>query len=242
MQLENNQPIYSDELSAFVTCRLDTSQYLTGQEVISYIQKPVTEFYIVMDIPRQKFLAVSPSFSYITGYDQDMLIRCGPEFWYSLYHPQEVNIRKLVHAKMLRFYQAIAPDEKLAFQYSTDLKLRCFDGQYIRLICFLVCLKMDKNLQPEYLLCSFADITHVDDNNSVTLSMHKWNGGTDRFECVHHFSYQIDETDLTKREKQVDNLIKEGLTTKEIAQRLNLSDSTVNSHRKEINRKKKNLF
>jgi hypothetical protein len=238
MQTENNKPVPSDELSVFLACPLDNSRYANGQEVISFIQKPMTEFYIVMDLPRQKFLAVSPSFKCITGYGQDLLLQGGPEFWYSLYHPQEVDIRKLVHARIDRFYHTILPEEIFAFQYSTDLKLRCYDGKYIRLICFLICLKTDENLLPEYILCSFADITHVDDNDSVTLSMHKWNGGTDRFECVHHFSYQI-ETNLTKREKQVDDLMKQGLITKEIAKKLNVSKSTINSHRKEINRKRK---
>jgi DNA-binding CsgD family transcriptional regulator len=241
MQPESTEPTIPDELSAFLSCKLDIPQFLNGKEVISFIQKPVTQFYIVMDIPRQKFLAVSPSFRCITGYPPEILINGGPEFWHSLYHPQEVYIRKLVNAKITRFYQAIIPEEKLAFQYSTDLKLRCCNGQYVRLICFLICLKTDKYMQPEYLLCSFEDITHIDDNDSVTLSFHKWNGGTDRYESVHYFSYTIEGIELTRREIQVDNLVKEGLTNKQIAIKLNVSESTIKSHRKEINRKKKGI-
>jgi DNA-binding CsgD family transcriptional regulator len=241
MQTKNNKPTSSEELSVFLTCQLDNQRYSYGHDVISFIQKPVTEFYIVIDVPNKKFLAVSPSVKDITGYDQDTFLCGGPDFWFSLYHPQEIELRKSVHAEMRRFYNAIVPGEKLAFQYSTDLKLRRFDGIYIRLLCYILCLKIDKNLQPEYILCSFADMTHIDNNNCVTLSTHKWNGCAERYESTYHYTYEISDVRLTKREKQIDQLINEGLTSKEIAQKLNLSPDTINSHRKEINRKKKGI-
>ena len=151
---------------------------------------------------------------------------------------QEINIEKLVHPddlevvrridkKVWEFLDTLPEEEKLAYKYIYEI--RVLDrGKYVRMIYQMRILAFKDD---NFLGMGIIDIAPEQSANTSVRFQIK-NCLTD--EIVPFAIESATDTLLTPREREVLALAKEGMFSKEISEKLNISIHTVNRHRQNI--------
>ena len=152
--------------------------------------------------------------------------------------PQELNIEKLVHPddlevvrridkKVWEFLDTLPEEEKLTYKYIYEM--RVLDrGKYVRMIyqTRLLAFKDDN-----FLAMGMIDLAPEQSANTSVRFQIK-NCLTD--EVVPFTIETATDVLLTPREREILALAKEGMFSKEISEKLNISIHTVNRHRQNI--------
>ena len=152
--------------------------------------------------------------------------------------PQELNIEKLVHPddlevvrridkKVWEFLDTLPEEEKLAYKYIYELRV-LEKGKYIRMIYQTRLLAFEDD---NFLAMGMIDLAPEQSANTSVRFQIK-NCLTD--EIVPFAIESATDTLLTPREREILALAKEGMFSKEISEKLNISIHTVNRHRQNI--------
>jgi len=152
--------------------------------------------------------------------------------------PQELNIEKLVHPddlevvrridkKVWEFLDTLPEEEKLAYKYIYELRV-LEKGKYIRMIYQTRLLAFEDD---NFLAMGMIDLAPEQSANTSVRFQIK-NCLTD--EIVPFAIENATDALLTPREREILALAKEGMFSKEISEKLNISIHTVNRHRQNI--------
>ena len=164
------------------------------------------------------------------------------EYIYENIHPDDKN-RFISHEqKVTDFFNNLPSDKIQKYKVSYDYRLRCGDGTYKWILMQTITIQSDDSGAVIRVLGVHTDITHLKSNNQpsglsfIGLEGEKsyYNVKVDDYISVQtsHETYN-----LTKREKEVLDLIVKGKTSTQIASILFISKHTVDNHRKNILRK-----
>ena len=151
---------------------------------------------------------------------------------------QEIDIEKLVHPddwemvrridkKVWEFLDTLPEEEKLTYKYIYELRV-LERGKYVRMIYQTRILAFKED---NFLAMGIIDIAPEQSANTSVRFQIK-NCLTD--EIVPFAIESAADTLLTPREREVLALAKEGMFSKEISEKLNISIHTVNRHRQNI--------
>ena len=152
--------------------------------------------------------------------------------------PQELDIEKMVHPddwevvrridkKVWELLDTLSEEEKLAYKYIYEM--RVLDrGKYVRMIYQMRILAFKDD---NFLGMGIIDIAPEQSANTSVRFQIK-NCLTD--EIVPFAIESATDTLLTPREREILALAKEGMFSKEISEKLNISIHTVNRHRQNI--------
>ena len=151
---------------------------------------------------------------------------------------QEIDIEKLVHPddwevvtridkKVWEFLNTLPEEEKLTYKYIYELRV-LERGKYVRMIYQMRILAFKED---NFLVMGIIDIAPEQSANTSVRFQIK-NCLTD--EIVPFAIESAADTLLTPREREVLALAKEGMFSKEISEKLNISIHTVNRHRQNI--------
>ena len=155
--------------------------------------------------------------------------------------PQELNIEKLVHPddlkvvrridkKVWEFLDTLPEEEKLTYKYIYEM--RVLDrGKYVRMIYQMRILAFKDD---NFLGMGIIDLAPEQSANTSVRFQIK-NCLTD--EIVPFAIETATDALLTPREREILALAKEGMFSKEISEKLNISIHTVNRHRQNILKK-----
>ena len=152
--------------------------------------------------------------------------------------PQELDIEKLVHPddlevvrridkKVWEFLDTLPEEEKLAYKYIYELRV-LEKGKYVRMIYQMRILAFKDD---NFLAMGIIDLAPEQSANTSVRFQVK-NCLTD--EIVPFAIESAADTLLSPREREVLALAKEGMLSKEISEKLNISVHTVNRHRQNI--------
>ena len=189
-------------------------------------------------IPHLKILEQAGSFAVF------MLDRFGHYYYVTEYvtedieAPQELDIEKMVHPddlevvrridkKVWELLDTLPEEEKLAYKYIYELRV-LERGKYVRMIYQMRILAFKDD---NFLGMGIIDIAPEQSANTSVRFQIK-NCLTD--EIVPFAIESAADTLLTPREREVLALAKEGMFSKEISEKLNISIHTVNRHRQNI--------
>lgn len=200
---------------------------------------------------QSRFLFADDTFEKITGYAAQKLISAGLDFWIPLIHPED---RPAVMDKIIQGYKAITDSSFVATSIkplSLEYRFRRADGEWIWLeeLKWIVPGEDTKDL----ILGSIRNVTvrHEEDEEKLRLLNEQTDG------CNKLLKVAIDYRDsqkkqwlntassgdtvkpegirrLTKREREILELICAGLSTKQIADQLFISINTVETHRRHL--------
>jgi len=151
---------------------------------------------------------------------------------------QEIDIEKLVHTddwevvrridkKVWEFLNTLPEEEKLTYKYIYELRV-LERGKYVRMIYQMRILAFKED---NFLAMGIIDIAPEQSANTSVRFQIK-NCLTD--EIVPFAIESATDTLLTPREREILALAKEGMFSKEISEKLNISIHTVNRHRQNI--------
>ena len=186
----------------------------------------------VFDLHRKEHVYTSPAYHLMLGYDIDAVE--DDLFFDRKIHPEDY-VALLEHGiEMMRFCFDLSQDKRKDFKLLNEYRMERGGGEYVRVIEQHQALELDRrgNL---WLALSLVDIS-PDGDVGTGVKSHLMN-----FRTGELFRFPVGRPrkdsslpKLSAREQEVLGLIREGLISKEIADRLYISVHTVNTHRQRI--------
>lgn len=170
----------------------------------------------VFDVERNQFLFCNDAFFNILGYRPDELIGGGWPFWYKLVRPGESIILKKNISQLLQYSQPLnlSADRTLSYHIRDVFKNWLLVSHTLS-----PCLFNDHFIVVNYMY----DITQIE---RIEFSFGKYNRNSG--------PNPVQTITVSKREKEVLLLIAEGLSSKQIADVLYISNHTAIKHRKNL--------
>ena len=144
-----------------------------------------------------------------------------------LVHPDDWEVVRRIDKKVWEFLDTLPEEEKLAYKYIYELRV-WERGKYVRMIYQTRILAFKED---NFLAMGMIDLAPEQSANTSVRFQIK-NCLTD--EVVPFAIESATDVLLTPREREVLALAKEGMFSKEISEKLNISVHTVNRHRQNI--------
>ena len=144
-----------------------------------------------------------------------------------LVHPDDWEVVRRIDKKVWEFLNTLPEEEKLAYKYIYELRV-LERGKYVRMIYQTRILAFKED---NFLAMGIIDLAPEQSANTSVRFQIK-NCLTD--EVVPFAIETATDVLLTPREREVLALAKEGMFSKEISEKLNISIHTVNRHRQNI--------
>ncbi|PWA05584.1 LuxR C-terminal-related transcriptional regulator [Flavobacterium psychrotolerans] len=194
----------------------------------------VGDFYcVVLDNHSGKFIYVSEHTEEILGVKpEDVTIKV----LLRRIHPEDLShFMNYTHA-IAAFFKNL-PAEKIAkYKSRFDYRVQKSNGQYMRILQQDIVLEHDDDGDILKSLSSHIDVSHLKGSGKPLLSIIGIAGEPSYIDIDVEQKYSISSF-LSKREKQVVNLLINGKVSKEIAEELSLSVYTIESYRKDMLKK-----
>jgi len=145
----------------------------------------------------------------------------------NLVHPDDLEVVRRIDKKVWEFLDTLPEEEKLTYKYIYEM--RVLDrGKYVRMIYQMRLLAFKDD---NFLAMGMIDLAPEQSANTSVRFQIK-NCLTD--EVVPFTIETATDVLLTPREREILALAKEGMFSKEISEKLNISIHTVNRHRQNI--------
>lgn len=192
------------------------------------------EIVLVSDFIEKKNIFCSQSVEKILGWSQKDFIDGGWAFAMSLNHPDdcEVITKKFTIEMDLRKKGKTAHDHKpIIFEYRKRHK----NGNWINVLSESLLLERDDKLNPKYLITFLKDVSNRTDKKKPDLSVDKHIAEEiENLIVTGKTKTKYSSVILSKREKEILLLVRDGLSTKAIADILGIKITSVNSYRKNL--------
>ncbi|MEJ5264518.1 MAG: LuxR C-terminal-related transcriptional regulator [Bacteroidales bacterium] len=196
-------------------------------------------FLILIDIATRKIVYVSPSVQNVLGYTQEELTNIDLSQLFSKYHPDTLATQESLFRTLVDFFEDINIRLRPKYLFSYNIRIKHKRNHYVHLLLHNRCIKYDPSGRPRLIFVTCFDMTHYTNNNEQVLTIYKITENNTRKVYSYTFYSEYERGILTRKEVEVWNYIQKGLTGKEIAEALNISVHTVNTHRKKIYKKLK---
>ena len=191
-------------------------------------------FFYLFDFVHMRYLYVSDSIKTLMGgYTAQDWIENGPEWVLSLVYHEDVRRLKDLHKALFDFYYALPVNERREYKYMWEFRIVRKDGQVVWLMQQGSFIEIDAEGKPMVTFDTLSDTSHFKKDNSMTLTMFK---DVDSPRLKLYFPISGNEP-CTKREIEIIKLLSQGLSSKEIADRLFISPHTVDTHRRNMLKK-----
>lgn len=187
----------------------------------------------IFDFHQKKVIFYSSNFGKLLGYSSSDYRELGQDFFASKIHPVDAQTGSINGVSVLKIFNSFSSEEKLNHKMISEYRMLNSNGQYVKLIEQYQVLELDTQGQI-WLTLNIVDISPNQDLNEESKSklINYKTGQIIDFEIPEKLQY-----DLTKREIEILKLVKEGLLSKEISDKLSISVHTVNTHRQRFLKK-----
>lgn len=181
----------------------------------------------VFDVYKRKVAFYSSNFGAQLGYYPTDYEKTGQQFFEERIHPEDKLKLSHLGVSTFKLYNNLSSDEKLNYKQVNEYRMLNAQNKYVRLIEQYQILELDKTGQI-WLLLSFVDLSpNQEEYNGVKSQLLNFRTGN----IIPVEVAQKAQYELTKRETEILRLVKDGLLSKEISNRLSISLHTVNTHR-----------
>jgi DNA-binding CsgD family transcriptional regulator len=182
-----------------------------------------------------KYLYVSENIKEIVGYTAERFIKGGITFTYSHLHPADFLGIIRVLSKIWKALGTIQDSTaKLNSRFKFDCRFRCSNGQYKRILNQGHFLSLDSKNKPAIVMYITMDISKLKKRNTIDYELSTYYPDKGFVSVLENWESVDESVPISLRELEVLKLISDGMTGKEIANRLFISEETVQTHRKKI--------
>lgn len=181
----------------------------------------------LFDINKRQIVFFSSNYGQQLGYVKSDYEKFGHHFFSGKIHPEDALKLSLNSVSIYKIYDNFTADEKLNHKLISEYRMLNAQNKYVRLIEQHQFIELDKTGQI-WLLLGIVDISpNQEEFNGIKCQFLNFRtGNIIPFETSQKAVYE-----LTNRELEVLKLVKNGLLSKEISNRLSISLHTVNTHR-----------
>lgn len=181
----------------------------------------------VFDLNKKQVVFFSPNFGKLLGYFPSDYEKTGQQFFYEKIHPEDLAKLNIYGVSIMKIFNRFSSEEKVSHKAISEYRMLNAQGKYVRLIEQYQVLESDKNGQI-WLMIGIVDLSaNQEDFNGIKTQLLNFKTG----QIIPIEAPPKIEFELTKREIEVLKLVKEGLLSKEISDKLSISLHTVNTHR-----------
>ena len=185
----------------------------------------------VFDLFRKEHIYTSYNFSELLGYDLAAIDSQGNDYFNSRVHPQDFVQLLKNGISILRFYYGLPKSERAEYKFVNEYRVLRNDDKYVRVIEQHQALEVDKHGNI-WLALGVIDIS-PDQSDYGGIKCQVFNYKTGQVVSV-PAAHGKTAPNLSEREVEVLRLVKDGLLSKEISEKLFISVHTVNTHRQRI--------
>ncbi|WP_298317586.1 LuxR C-terminal-related transcriptional regulator [uncultured Aquimarina sp.] len=191
----------------------------------------------VYDFYRRRYLFYQNNLEHIFGNEFKSSNIQDSNYIMSRIHPEDLNTILKASIEMNKFYKTLTKERKKDFQLHSEFRILDYQNKYVKVIEQYSTLELDRkggmwlifilmDLSPYRLKREKAFYQLVDTKNNQLI----------------HFKTHSSKNNynkLSKREKEILDLVQKGQLSKEISDKLFISVHTVNTHRQNILKKLK---
>lgn len=196
----------------------------------------IGDFYsLLFDLEHAEFRNVSKSVQEVLGFPpQEITLK----FWMSLIHPDDLPYFVAFEKKVVGFMNGLSANQIKNYKVRYDIRLRHKAGNYVRILHQMIAVLAVGQKQISHSLCVHTDITYLKADGVPLLSFIGINGEPSFVDVFKEERSVLPKSNkLTAREKEIVDCLMIAMKTPEIADKLNLSQETVKTHRKNILKK-----
>jgi DNA-binding CsgD family transcriptional regulator len=209
---------------------LDYSLLEQHKGMLNQLAKVGNSGITVFDMYKKKHVFTSYNFENLFGHELDRIETQGNEYFDSKVHPDDMIILMKNGIAMLEYAFEMPSKLRLECKLINEYRIKDKDNNYVRVIEQHQNLELDRQGNM-WLSLSIIDISpNQDDYSGVKSQVVNFKTGQ-----LLPIKFGNDEKpELSTREKEVLSLVKHGLLSKEISEKLFISIHTVNTHRQRI--------
>jgi DNA-binding NarL/FixJ family response regulator len=199
---------------------------------------PFAPVYYIRDIVNGRYLVMTDQIYNLVGYKAQEFLDNGSEKMESLIYPEYLKILKeKIHPYTASFLSSIVAEECSSYIFTTNYHCKtAFEGTAVALD-HSIYMASEINGELLYALGCILDVSRINTDKSIVHSVNRSTlKGIIPIECKYYYPYN-ELCILSKRELEVLFLIADGLSRKQIAPKLNISENTIDVHIQNIMRK-----
>ncbi|MCX7986131.1 MAG: LuxR C-terminal-related transcriptional regulator [Bacteroidales bacterium] len=239
MEQKNKQRNYNEEISTLCKNLIFDpllpnykAELIDWHKLNNLIILP-NQFILINDLDEVKNIYIHQNIEKITGYPTSFFTEIGNIF--SIIHPDDRDCVFEFSNRTVAFSQDHKDDflkDPLYFSFMIDFRICRPNGNYIRVTKNSCCYKTDHFGNIVFALILFTDITSLKSSNKICFTFLSDDDHTEYFkDLIEKYHSNIY---LTRREQEILQLLAEGDSSTDIANKLFISESTVISHRKNL--------
>lgn len=184
----------------------------------------------VFDLHQKKVVFFSPNFGNQLGYKPADYEGLNYRFFEARVHLEDQLPCALNGISALKLLASMSPEDKRSHKIISEYRMQNSEGEYVRMVEQYQVLELDKTGQI-WLLLSILDVSPDQSNdNPVQCKLLNFKSG----QFVSLSTDAEPALELSPREMEVLQLVRQGLLSKEISDRLSISVHTVNTHRQRL--------
>jgi DNA-binding CsgD family transcriptional regulator len=214
-------------------------EQFTGMPQLFVPFKGVTH---VINYAEWKHVCVGGDFKHMLGYSPESILQNGLGFIIDIFQKDDFEIYNGKIFPIISDFLKKTPHSRHSdFIFSFTYRTTRSDGKLVQVYqqsCYITC---PKTHLPLYGIGLVSDISPLKSDNAMLFTIDEKTMEDDIFQYKNiytaHFYPDPAESDLSKREKEVLARMAQGLSSKQIADKLYISENTILNHRKAILRK-----
>lgn len=230
-EIDNLEKEYYDLLikQDFIEEDLDYSLFNKQKPFLEKLATVNNSGITVFDLYKKEHIFVSYNFSDIFGYDLNKINEQATDYFNSRVHPDDFLSLTKNGILIIKSLYTIPIKERINYKFVNEYRIIGNTGDYIRVIEQHQALEVDRRGNI-WLALGIIDISPDQTIfNGVKSQIINFKSGE-----FYSVNFKISDKTLSKREIEVLGLIKSGLLSKEISEKLSISVHTVNTHRQRI--------
>jgi len=199
---------------------------------LDYLLKLAPTIIFVIDYRTMNYLFYSESVKNIVGYGSEDFKKGGVEFALTLIHPDDKQVLVMeILPSIISFLKSVPPETYQDYKFSFNYRLKRKDGEYEYFWQYSTYLEPDAEGKPTINFGIGSNVSPLKKYDRIILTIEKREEGNfTTLEIKSDFGQNI----FSKRECEVLKLLHQGLSSITIAEKLCLSEHTVNNHRKNM--------
>jgi len=194
----------------------------------------------LLDYTTGNYVLISNQCQAHLNFSSNKMMDGGIDFVIERYHPADLQLfNEQIFTDRLEMLKKIPVDQHKDHIFSFNYRVKNGKGEFINILQRNSFIKSDENGRPLLSLGVVTNINHFKTENPVIQLLEKVDPLTGSVETVQKNTYYLKEEDkiFSKREKEILPWLAEGLTSKQIADKLFISEHTVINHKRNMHHK-----
>lgn len=185
----------------------------------------------VFDMSAMGYAFLTERFHFLAGLSADTAKQRGMAYFLERVHPEDLPLLLQTTIAAFRYLSGLSPSERTEYKTSVDFRIRRGDDIWIRIIQQIVVLELTRHGEI-WLVLIVNDLSPLRDLEipSRRFMSHIPSGKRVLFPAADAEADSL----LTPRELEILGLVSRGYASREIADYLGISVSTVNNHRRRL--------